>query len=77
MSETLAEVMHRQQFESLVRQAETIRAYPPCEERLREARRLIYGVMFDHALSRWSDAERRQVLDLLDFARDHHVPGDL
>lgn len=74
MSETLAEILHRQQIEALVRQAETIRAHPPGEERLREARRMVYGVMFDHALRRLNAAERAQLLELLDFARDDFVP---
>jgi hypothetical protein len=74
MRETLAEILHRQQIEALVRQAETICAHPPGEERLREAQRLINGVMFDHALGRLSHAERAQLLGLLDFACDDHVP---
>jgi len=74
MRETLAENLHRQQIETLVRQAETICAYPPGEERLREAQRLMYGIMFDHALGRLSHAERAHLLGLLDFARDGHVP---
>lgn len=74
MSETLAEILHRQQIEGLVRQAEAIRMHPPGEERSREARKLIYAVMFDHALGRLSHAEREQILGGLDFARDYHVP---
>jgi hypothetical protein len=77
MSETLAEILHRQRIESLVRQAQTIRAHPPGEERMREAQRMIYGVMLDHALGRLSHAERAQLLGLLDFARDTHVPEGL
>ena len=74
MSQTLAEILHRQKIDALVRQAETIRLHPAGEERSREARKLIYAVMFDHALGRLSHAEREQILGLLDFARDYHVP---
>lgn len=74
MRERLAEILHRQQIEALLRQAETIRAFPPGDERVREARRMIYGVMFDHAVGRLSAAERAQLLELLEFARDFHAP---
>ena len=74
MSETLAEILHRQQIEARVRQAETIRMHPPGEEHSREARKLLYAVMFDHALGRLSHAEREQILGRLGFARDFHVP---
>jgi hypothetical protein len=75
MSETLAKILHRQQIEALVRQAETVCAYQPGKERLREARKLIHGVMFDHAVGRLSHAEREQILELLSFARDYHGPA--
>jgi hypothetical protein len=74
MTETLATILHRQKIEALVRQAETIRMHPSGEDRSREARKLIYAVMFDHALGRLNYAEREQVLETLDFARDFHVP---
>ena len=74
MSQTLAEILHRQKIETLVRQAETIRAHPAGDDRSREARKLIYAVMLDHALGRLSHAERGQILGLLDFARDVHAP---
>jgi hypothetical protein len=74
MSQTLAEILHRQKIESFVRQAETIRAHRAGEDRSREARKLINAVMLDHALGRLSQAERRQILGLLDFARDFQAP---
>ena len=74
MGDTLAEILHRRQIEALVHQAETIRDHPPGEERSRRARKLIYAVMLDHALGRLTNAEREQILSLLDFARDYHVP---
>ena len=74
MRETLAEILHRRQIESLVQQAETIRDHSPGEERSRESRKLIYAVMLDHALGRLNRAEREQLLSLLDFAREYHVP---
>ena len=74
MTETLAAILHRQKIEALVRQAETIRMHPAGEDRAREARKLIYAVMVDHALGRLNHAEREQVLGTLDFARDFHVP---
>ena len=74
MSETLAEGLHRLQIEALLRQAQIIRDHPPGEERSREARKLLYGVMYDHALGRLSYDEREQILSLVDFARDYHAP---
>lgn len=74
MSETLAETLHRLRIEALLGQAQMIHDHPPGEERLREARRLLYGVMYDHALGRLSDEERERILGLLDFARDYHAP---
>lgn len=75
MSETLAETLHRLRIETMLRQAQIIRDHPPSEERSREARRLLYGVMYDHALGRLSDDERERILCLLDFARDYHTPA--
>ena len=74
MSQTLAESLHRLQIEALLHHAQMIRDHPPGEERSREARRLLYGVMYDHALGRLSDDERERILSLLDFARDYHAP---
>ena len=56
MSETLGETLHRGWIETLVRQAQMIRDYPPGKERTREARKLLYGVMYDYALGRLSQA---------------------
>ena len=75
MSETLAETLHRLRIETLVRQAQVIRDHPPGEERSREARKLIFGLMYDHALGRLSPAEREQIMSLVDFARDYHAPN--
>lgn len=77
MSEPLAETLHRLRIETLLRQAQIIRDHPPGEERSREAQRLLYGVMYDHALGRLSHDEREQILSLLDFARDYHAPESL
>lgn len=74
MSETLAESLHRLRIETMLRQAQMIHDHPPGEERTREARRLLYGVMYDHALGRLSNEERQRILGLLDFARDYHAP---
>jgi hypothetical protein len=74
MSETLAESLRRLRIEAFVRQAQLIHDHPPGDERLREARKLLYGVMYDHALGRLSSEERNQILSWIDFARDHHAP---
>ena len=74
MSETLGETLHRLWIETRVRQAQMVRDYPPGKERTREARKLLYGVMYDYALGRLSHAEREQILSRVDFARDYHVP---
>jgi hypothetical protein len=74
MSETLGETLHGLWIEMLVRQAQMIRDYPPGEVRTREARKLLYGVMYDYALGRLSHAEREQILSRVDFARDYHAP---
>lgn len=74
MSETLGETLHRLWIEMLDRQAQLIHDYPPGEERTSEARKLLYGVLYDYALGRLSHAEREQILSRVDFARDHHTP---
>ena len=74
MSETLGETLHRLWIEMLVRQAQLIHDHPPGEERTREARKLLYGVLYDSALGRLSHAEREQILSRVDFVRDHHAP---
>ncbi|HPM83877.1 MAG TPA: hypothetical protein PLF81_24390 [Candidatus Anammoximicrobium sp.] len=74
MSEKLGEALHRLRIETLVRQAQMIHDYPPGEERTGEARKLLYGVLYDHALGRLSYDERERILGLVDFARDYHAP---
>jgi hypothetical protein len=74
MSETLSDLLRRFRIETLVRQAEIIRDFPETEERTKEAAKLIYTVMYDHALGRLTHAEKAQILQTVDFARDYHAP---
>jgi hypothetical protein len=74
MTETLGEVLRRFRIETLVRQAEIIRDFSDGEERTKEAAKLIYTVMYEHALGRLTPSEKSRILEIVDFARDYHAP---
>lgn len=74
MTESLSDRLRRFRIETLIREAEMIRDDPPGRQRSKEARSLIYSVMYQYALGRLSNAERERILQIVDFARDYHAP---
>jgi len=73
MSETLSDRLRQFRIESLIREAEMIRDEPPGPQRAKEARSLIYTVMYKYALGQLSHGEREQILQIVAFARDDHA----
>jgi hypothetical protein len=74
MSESLSQRLQRFRIQNMIREAEMIRDDPPSQQRSKEAASLIYTVMYQHALGRLSNAEREQILQIVNFARDFHAP---
>ena len=74
MNQPLSARLREFRFQSLIREAKMIRDEPPGPERSKEASSLIYSVMYKHALGRLSTAQREQILQTVDFAREHHAP---
>lgn len=75
MTESLSDRLRQFRIETLIREAEMIRDDPPGQQRSKEARSLIYSVMYQYALGRLSNAEKVQILQIVDFARDYHAPA--
>lgn len=73
MSRTLAETVRLLRIDALMRQAETIRDFSPCDDRLREARKMIRAVLYEFALGRMDAKTREQILSVLEFARTRPV----
>lgn len=74
MTESLSSILSRMRIESVIEQAVFIRdcSKSDCysfEERTKEARKLIHAVLYDCALGKISDEDRRRILDILQFAR--------
>jgi len=69
MTESLSAILRRHRVNSLVDQASLIRDFPDADQRIVEARKLIYAVLYDRALGKIDDQEKRRVLENLDFAK--------
>ncbi|MBC8875348.1 MAG: hypothetical protein H8E44_38480 [Planctomycetes bacterium] len=74
MAESLSSVLSRMRIESLLEQAMFIRdcSKSDCysfEMRTKEARKLIHAVLYDSALGKIGEEDRRRILGILHFAR--------
>ncbi len=68
MTESLSAILRRHRVNSLVDQAKLIRDFPDADQRIVEARKMIYAVLYDRALGKIDDQEKQQVLENLQFA---------
>jgi hypothetical protein len=62
---TLEQILRERRQQALLADAEFLREYPPCDERVEHARRLLRRVMLEAALGRVTTAERAQVAEIL------------
>ncbi len=65
MPETLAELLRRHLVQARIDNAGLTAAHPDLAERATEARRQVYEAMYEYALRRITDEERRTILDIL------------
>jgi hypothetical protein len=65
MPETLAELLRRRLAEARIDNARLTAAYPHLTARAAEARRQVYEAMYEYALRRITEQERRTILDIL------------
>ena len=76
MAEHLSHLLRKQRSDALLRQAEAIRDYPDCEERIQEAETHVREAMLQRALGNLSDAERYRIFSILSFVMPSDAPGE-
>lgn len=65
MPETLADLLRRRLADARIENARRTRAHLDVAERAAEARRQVYEAMYEYALRRITEQERRTILDIL------------
>lgn len=70
MGSSLDQILRERRHQALIADAEFLRSYPACDERVEHARRLLRQVMLDSALGRVTSGERAQVFEILKGVAD-------
>ncbi len=76
MAESLSHLLRNQRAQALLSQARTIRDYPECEERTREAGAHVREAMLQRVLGNLTDREQHRVFSILAFAMPLDAPTD-
>jgi hypothetical protein len=74
MAGNLAGILRRMRAESLIRQAETIRDYPPGDERTHAAESHVRETMLQRTLANITRQEEYQIFSILHFLMPSDAP---